>query len=438
MASALLIALGARAEEISDPALTLSGRAFAGLYRGTENTKQTFQQLSASLWLQGDARLSEPLRARAIYQGDFIEGANSRLTGDRSGTHLRNRLREGYLEYFQNGWQLRVGKQIIPWGKSDGINPTDFFSAKESNFLHHDSEVTRVGGVSLLSSFTPNLGSAPWSFTAVIQPIFPEASYLVPPSALPTGVTLSEAMAPERSFRNTELAGKMAYSGESWDSSLTYFYGFDHRPELTKISHTLLSPTDLRIRLGRAFHRIRAFGMDASLSQGHWVYRLESAYTITENDRGENPLITPTHLDSVIGAERPLGERFRVHGQFVSRFFPRHRDPRQATGADAISTRINQQIAAANALLQQYQSKWETAATLRVGYTQELIGLSAELLLYKSLNESDYYLRPLVSYALAESLRAYLGYDFYGGSTNRPLGSLQSYNAVFAELKYSF
>lgn len=424
--------------QAQEKSYSFSGRAFADLYRGTENNRETFQQLSASLWLQGDARLSEPLSARAIYQGDFFEGQNSRLTGDRGGTHLRNRLREGYVEYFRKGWQLRAGKQIIPWGKSDGINPTDFLSAKESDFLNHDSEVTRVGGVSLLASFTPRQGNSPWNFTAVIQPVFPEATYLLPPTALPAGVTLIETQTPQGSVKNTEYAGKVAYTGEGWDGSLSYFYGFDHRAELIKISHAVLSPTDLRIRLSRAFHRIRAVGADASFSRGDWIYRAESAYSVTENHEGNNPLITPSHWSTVLGAERPLGSRFRVNGQLVSRYFPRYTDPRQARGPDAVSTLINQRIAAANALLQQYQQKWETAATLRVGYTAELTGFTAEVLFYRSLNQNDYYLRPLVSFALAESLRAYLGYDHYGGSQGRSLGSLQSYNAVFTELKYLF
>jgi hypothetical protein len=423
----LCLCLPASAEENGQsgfPEWKLSGRAFGDLYYPTEEHRgKTFQQLSASLWLQGDGRFSDSFSARAIYQGDFFDGKESRLTGDRPGTHLRNRLREGFVEYFSNGLQLRAGKQIVPWGKSDGINPTDFLSAKESNVLNHDSEVTRVGGTSLLLSFTPLRGSSPWSLTAVAQPYFPESTYLVPPTALPAGVSLQETEDPERNLKNTEFAGKIAYNGEGWDGSVSYFHGFHHRPEFVKLSHTAVSPTFALVRLTRRFHR---------------VYRLESAYSWTENDEGRNPLITPTHWDSVLGVERPLLEVFRINAQFVSRYFPRYTDPTQATGANALEASINRQIAAANALLQQYQHKWHTATTLRLAYSPAESDFGAEILWYHGLNDGDYYLRPLLSYGLAESLKAYLGYDHYGGPADKSIGSLRSYNAVFTELKYTF
>jgi hypothetical protein len=440
-----LLAGNARAEQSGGEAVypewSFSGRAFADLYLPTrEKRGKSLLQQNTSLWLQGDAKLSEPLSARAIYQGDFFEGKESRLTGDRPGTHLRNKLREGYIEYFRNGVQVRAGKQIIPWGKSDGINPTDYLSAKESNFLNHDSEVTRVGGVSLLLGLTPNKGSSPWSHTLVVQPIFPESDYLVPPTALPSGVTLEEKRTPERNLKNTEFALKSAYAGEGWDASLSYFHGFDHRPEFAEVSHTLISPTAAAVRLTRLFHRVNAAGGDASYSRGDWIYRLESAYTWTENNEGTNPLITPSHWDAVLGAERPIGERFRVQGQFISRLFPKFTEPRQAGGADAISTQINRQVAAANALLQQYQDKWDTASTLRGSYSSETGVFTAEMLWYQGLDYGDYYLQPLVSYGLMESMsmRLYLGADHYGGPSDRSVGSLQSYNAIFTEVKFTF
>jgi hypothetical protein len=423
----------------SFPEWNLSGRAFGDLYYPTvEHRGKTFQQLSASLWVQGDGRFSDSFSARAIYQGDLFDGRESRLTGDRSGTHLRNRLREGYVEYFAGGFQARVGQQIIPWGKSDGINPTDFLSAKESSFLNHDSEVTRVGGVSLLLSFTPQGGASPWNLTAVAQPYFPESTYLVPPTALPSGVTLEETERPSRNLENTEFAGKLSYTGQSWDASASYFHGFQHRPEFVKLSHTVLSPTLTLIRLARRFHRVNAAGMDASFSQGAWIYRIESAYTWTENKDGSNPLITPTHWDAVAGVERALFEKLRMNVQLVSRYFPRYTDPGQATGASAVEAAINRQIAAANALLQQYQRQWHTAATLRLAYAPEGSDFGAEILWYHGLNDDDYYLRPLLSYGLAESLKIFLGYDHYGGPADKSIGSLRSYNAIFSELKYTF
>jgi hypothetical protein len=433
----LLLLAGTARAATGDSPVHLSGRAFEDLYLPTKShTGQTFEQSSTSLWLQGDARASSAFVARAVYQGDLF--ANARLTGDRSGTHLRNRLREGWAEYFANGLEIRAGKQIIPWGKSDGINPTDFLSAHESSFLNHDAEVTRVGGVDLLVNFTPDSGASPWSLTAVAQPIFPAGDYLVPPAALPAGVSLRGTDDPDRTARNWEAAGKLAYAGSGWDFSASYFHGFDHHPIFSELSHVTISPLATFVNVHRIFERENAVGADASLSSGSWILRAESAYHFTQNDSGANPLLTPSHWDLVAGAERPFAEKFRVQAQFVSRYFPSWQDPNSMLGADAVSTVINREIAGANALLQQYQHKWGTASTLRVSYTLEDPSFTAEVLWYEGLNDGDYYLRPMVSYGFLDFLRVYLGLDQYGGPADKSVGSLQSYNAIFAELKAVF
>lgn len=420
------------------PEWSYSGRAFADLYLPTRDKPETFQQLSSHLWLQGDARFSESLSARAIYQGDFFEGRNSRLHGDRTGTHLRSRPREAYVEYFAGGLQVRAGKQIIAWGKSDGINPTDFLSAKQTIQLNHDSEVLRDAGVALLVSLTPEAGASKWNYTLVAQPWFPTADYLIPPSALPAGVTVLRRERPQTRLENTEVAGKVAYTGEGWDASLSAFRGWEHRPELAPTAITVLSPTLTAVTVQGRFHRLKAIGADASLASGDMVYRLETAYKVTENDDGLNPLITPTHWDAVVGAERPFLEDFRAQAQFVSRWFPRWTDPSATPGGNAIAAAVNRQVAAGNALLQRYQAKWEAATTLRVSYDHEPSSFAAEALWYQGLTHGDYYLTPLVSYGLLESLRVYLGYDHYGGPADKSLGSQQTYNAVFTELLYKF
>ena len=443
IAALSLLCLQARAHAAEgESPVRLSGEALADAWLPTrESAGKTFTQLHSMLQLQGDARLAEPLTARAVYQGHFFDGRHSRLTGNRGGTHLEHELQEGWLEYFAGGWQLRAGQLVIPWGKSDGVNPTDFLSGKDSNILSRDSERNRRGGLALLTSFTPNAGSSPWNYTVVVQPRFPEADYLVPPAALPAGITLEEKQRPAMRAENTEVAGKIAYTGEGWDGSLSAFYGWNHKPEFTKLSHAVtLSPAGPAVtaRGTRVHRRVKALGADASVSGGDYVYRLETAYTFTENNDGKNPTILPSHWTAVLGAERPFLEKFRAQAQFISRFFPRYTSPRDTTGPDLITAQLNSQVAAANALLLQYQERWETAGTLRLSYDHEALGFSAELLYYQSLNGGDWYLQPLLGYRLYEGLRLYLGADHYGGPGSRSLGSLRTYNSVFTEISYRF
>ncbi len=437
---AFLLLMGNAGE--SAPSAGLSGEASADAYFPTrESHGKNFTQLHSRLELQGDLRLSEPLSARAVYAADFFEGKESRLTGNRGGTHLEHELKEGWLEYFRGGWQLRAGQLILPWGKSDAINPTDFLSAKDGKILSHESERHRKGGLAFLMNVTPAQGSSPWSITLVLQPRFPESKVLVPPAALPAGITLEDTERPSVRPENTEVAAKLSYSGDGWDGSLSAFYGWNHKPEFAEIDHRIVATAAGPLLLARGtqlFRRIRAIGADASLSKGDWVYRLESAYTFTENNDGKNPTVLPSHWSSVLGLERPILERFRIQAQLLSKLYPRFTAPNDAGGRDSVSAALNRQIAAANALIHQYQEKWETAATLRVSYETSSSPFRAEILYYQSINGGDWYLQPLLSYGFIDNFRVYLGSDQYGGPGWRSLGSLRTYNSVFTEMKYAF
>lgn len=143
------------------PGIPISGRLFTDIYFPATNLDTSgYLQSSATLWLQGDPRLGEYGSAHFVLSGDQIEN-NSVSAFDGSGAQFLITLREGYVTYARNGWEFRMGQQIIPWGKSDAINPTDFLTAKNYTIFNPDEEVRRVGAVSLWLTWTPDHGNSP-------------------------------------------------------------------------------------------------------------------------------------------------------------------------------------------------------------------------------------------------------------------------------------
>ena len=137
---AAAVALQAFAED-GPPALT--GRVFTDVYAPTrdEPLSTDLRQASTSIWLQADPKLGERSSAHFTLTGDYFETA---LPGNPDGRRLRVGLREAYVAYAHKGLEFRAGRQIIPWGKSDAVNPTDFLSAKDYTFLNPDEEVRRA------------------------------------------------------------------------------------------------------------------------------------------------------------------------------------------------------------------------------------------------------------------------------------------------------
>jgi hypothetical protein len=139
-----------------------------------------------------------------------------------------------------------------------------------------------------------------------------------------------------------------------------------------------------------------------------------------------------------LGIERSIWEDFRVQGQWVTRYYPRYKFPSQTSGQDAVQTAVYQQVASLNALIQGYQESFRPSATLRVAYSNDLRGMAAEILIYYNFVGKDFLLRPSFNTLLTESLRLITGVDYYGGSTDRPLGRLAEFNSLFLEAKYTF
>src|SRR6478736_3803234 len=143
--------------------LPLSGRVFSDIYLPIKNLDTAgYLQSSASVWIQGDPKLGENGYARFILASDAVDANNVILGGSTAGLHTF--LREAYAGYAKNGWDVRLGRQILPWGKTDVFNPTDFLSAKDFTFFNPDPEVQRIGATSLWLTWTPAQGSSPFNF----------------------------------------------------------------------------------------------------------------------------------------------------------------------------------------------------------------------------------------------------------------------------------
>jgi len=418
--------------------LSTSGKFFTDIYFPYQKNiaPKTFNQFATSAWLQLDGQLNDNLSGRLIYQGDFFDGNNSRLTGDKAGTHLRNTIREGYGHYTNMGWELKAGRQIISWGKSDVVNPTDFLSAKDYSYLVADDETRRVASTGLWSSWTPEEGRSPLNVTLVWMPYFAQSKWLISPDVIPAQVVVGGVETPDPILANGEVAAKLTYTGDSWDSSISAFSGWDHRPYLKEINHTVMPP--IVTNLSQSFSRINALGADGSYVSGKWIYRGEGAYVRTPNNDGANTLIKPTHFNSAWGVERPVSDDFRIQGQFLYKYYPQYTAIDQTTGADLISSSINRQIAQTNALIFRYQEQSQPGATFRLSYANDENHFDAEIFYMRYFNGGDYLIRPKASYAWTDLFRTTLGVDYYGGPSDRALGTSSTYNSVFFEAKYSF
>lgn len=414
-----------RGDDDDDGALGLGpigGRLFG--YARAPVDGGDFQQVSASLWLTARPRFGD--RASASFELAIDEIAVSATDEAR----LRIALREAYVSVRERGWLLRAGQQILPWGASDVVNPTDFLTARDYRFFVVDSEQTRKGAVSLqVAHATPRLEA-----TLVVTPRFPTTNLLIPTSALPDGVALDAPATIPAALRDTEVAGKLKVSGRGWDLAVVGFRGWNHTPELE-----LVSATDTAVILRPTHREIVAAGVDGSASVGKLVLRLEASYVVPIDNRdGADATRLPPLAFGVLGIERPLGDRVRVQAQLVARAYPQWTDPATVAGPDPAATAALQGLAATNALLLDYQDPQRPAVTARLAYRSEEGRIEAEVFGAVNLVGNDYLVRPLLGWRPVEAVTLQVGADLYGGPTDRPLGALDAFAGAFGQITCIF
>jgi hypothetical protein len=238
--------------------------------------------------------------------------------------HNRDRVRaeEMYADVVYKAFDLRVGRQILAWGKTDLVNPTDHLSPRDfTDPLESDDERLGVWGI------RPRLqlGDLLWegvivpAFTASLLPFdSPRWSPPFPPrTPSPVDPTQSIALSyevtsgePATTFANTQYATKVSGSVRGWDLSASYFDGWEDVPHVRR-ELTITGAGTGTVRVTPEYLRKRAVGGDVATVAGAFTVRGEAAYIELEPGSG------PDHFQYVLGVERTLGDMLARGGTFV-------------------------------------------------------------------------------------------------------------------------
>ena len=344
---------------------------------------------AASTWLKLDKKLDNGI-------GLFAEGFASR-EDFRTGGNTRNRVREAYLETRSGAFDIRVGKQIIAWGRTDRLNPTDNLTPRDSTLMAADIDEDRFG--SMASKVSWNM-DAYTSLTGVWLPEFQ-----------PNRIFLRSGFSESIPNSNRQWAVKLDQSGKDIDWSLSYFDGYDLNGDLSA-SRVL------------QHYRTKVIGVDAATTRGAYRFAVESAYTQTEDTGGTNEFIKNPFLYTVVGVERDFGNNTSGIVQFFNRTVSNYSQPSSAARLHAILS--NQLDRTQNGVSIRIAKKWwnETLET-------ELAGASL-------LDRNGYSVRPRMTYLWSDQVKILSGYEYYQGSSDTLYGLLHKNSLFFIEMRYFY
>ena len=364
----------------------------------------------SELWLRSQPRLSENVSGR--FEGWVID--QDLFRGERPTFELR----ESYLSYRGNSFDVSIGRRIVVWGRADKINPTDTISSRDRTLLFPEDDDQRRGNFMMTGNYSVNESSN------VSVYWLPEFRPNVIPITSGPGVN---NQGKETSAQLLQFAAKYEYFGKGVDWSFSYFDGLDRNPNL---AITAVGPQG--VSFIQRYYRVRAIGFDASTIIGRYGLRSEVAYVRTKDETGTNPEIYNPYLFAVIGGDRDVAQNFNVNVQYLFHYTFSYQSP------NTIQNPIFRAIGEANNLLSLQTHQVLHGLSVRLNHRWLNDSLETSLTSVVFFNDGDFLITPKITYKVTDNVRISVGGDYYSGSTNTVLGRLKDNNTGYIALRFGY
>ncbi len=327
-------------------------------------------------------------------------------------------LREGYIDYIAQKWDLRAGRQIITWGVGDlifinDVFPKDyeaFFSGRPLEYMKKGIDGVKVGVYPEFASF---------EFIAI--PVFEPNNYtdsrrfyMFDPMP---NVTNREKRDPATNLENTELALRAYRDIAGFDASIYFYSGFYRKPYMI--------PNDLNNTTKITFHYPKLSVYGASL-QGRaldGVLSFEAGYYDSRQDRkGTDYTVPNSQTKFLVGYQRQLWEDFTIGLQYFTEYMNDYAEYKKAQPRGLPKDRKTEQL-----------------ATIRL--TQLLMHQTMKLSLFSfySTSEGDYLINPEIKYNFSDNIWAAVGANIFGGGERwSQFGQLDKNDNIYLQVRYEF
>jgi len=398
-----------------------------GFIRGMTYAGQSTEKQEADL----KAALAELDLQFRVRKGDWGQGfAQFRM---RRGSELGEtvseiELREAYAAFYLGALDLRIGHQIVVWGRADGINPTNNITPQNMLRRSPDEDDRRQGNTMLRAFYAAN----PFRLECIWTPVYASSTLPLGLIPLPEAVVLTDTWTPPSLLKEGNIAVKLHLETAKFDGSLSLFNGYAPLPGLA----AALPSDGSAVHVTPTPYRTRILGADLQTTWGPTGLRGEVAWKTPHADAG---VFTPTpeeEIHAVLGLDRSWGN-FNLILQYEFKHVPHWSTP--VLPAVYPLDPLGFLFIEKNRMLSGQLEKTQHGLIARPSWTLCHETLSLEMLTLYRLTTEEWMLAPRLRYDLADALTLTLGADLYGGPEATLFGSTQdAFSAGFIALKTAF
>jgi hypothetical protein len=327
----------------------------------------------------------------------------------------RGRLRELYWRYSQGPVELKIGRQMVVWGRADAINPTDNLSPREFTLLAPEDGDQRYGN----EAAQLNVGTGIGNFIGIWFPH--AASHTIPLEAQQNVSYMSDR--PHRS----QWAVKWDAGGDGLDGSLSYFHGFDPMPDPVLGG---LGPSGVNVFLRN--QPVHIIGSDFSLTRGNAVWRAEAAWMQTDSTGPRDFTHKKPQLWLVAGGEWSFDHGTTLGIQAILQHVRDFQSP------DTIVNPIAREIGWRQAATSNQTSATQHGLTWRLASRWWNDTLLAEISGIVMRPSHSGLWRTKLDYAIDDHWHVQAGTDDYFGPKHSFFGQLDKNRLLYVQLRYGW
>lgn len=388
--------------EMTEPELIFSYKGFVDTYHAVRSSGDWDYMANRTR-----VRLEGGLEKGSASAFISLNTTHNALLNDLTGVTLR----EAFLNWQENGWEIKVGRQIICWGVADGIRITDQISPMDyTEFLAQDYDDIRVP----VNALRLGYGTSDFHIEGVF---IPKSDFFILPTDRnnPWAVSVSgipcniNDLQPGNKLKNSEFGARMTCYLSGIDFSLCALRTWNKMPALRPVDIS-----DEYISVDACYDRMTMLGGDVSIPLDKFVFRGEFAENLDEllSTRSGSPENANT-ANALVGVDWYPGDDWTVMAQYshcyISNYTPRF-------------------------------SNYRNSGMASINIKKELLRNTLKLSAFGRFdcsNEGAFFIRFAGDYLLTDQITLTAGYDWFDAHA----GSFAMYNKnseIFAKAKFSF
>jgi hypothetical protein len=333
------------------------------------------------------------------------------------------RLWEAYLDFEQDSFSIRLGQQLLRWGKGDEINPIDVFSQENfREFINRDRAERKMPTLALDANYYVN---DQVRLELVWLPFFEENLFAGTDQDWEFffrreyrnafGLEDIPENKPSNSLNNSSIANRLVFEREWGDFSFMHAYHYDQNVNYAVTT----DPSAIDPELGPVvaqWERLHTFGADFETEWEGFGLRGELAFTHDKPsvtlDLSDNDLIVKNDtFSSVLGFDHSFADGTYLNLQLVQ---------------DVLLDRKSKQ----------YNKDYDASYTwrLRKDFWRERLRL--EFTGRAFITQRDWFFHLGGAYEVAEGAKLTAEYHFFAGSEDRIFGQFDDNDQFVLGFRY--